>query len=128
MSGAPEAEPLRLWGGRFATGPADAVAALSRSVQYDWRLAPYDLMASRAHARVLGHDEIVRLLEPSLAEEKGADQKLTDIAERVVNVDSTRTRSPPGASSSWSRFSATRRFELAWTQLAETMTSKLSGA
>src|SRR4051812_50156017 len=29
------------------------MAALSVSVQFDWRLAPYDLMASRAHARVL---------------------------------------------------------------------------
>lgn len=43
----------RLWGGRFASGPAPEVMALSRSVQFDWRLAPYDLRASRAHARVL---------------------------------------------------------------------------
>jgi argininosuccinate lyase len=42
-----------LWGGRFAGGPADALARLSVSVQFDWRLAPYDLAASRAHARVL---------------------------------------------------------------------------
>ena len=46
-------EPLRLWGGRFAAGPAEALAALSLSVHFDWRLAPYDLRASRAHARVL---------------------------------------------------------------------------
>ena len=46
-------EPTRLWGGRFAAGPSDAMAALSRSVQFDWRLAPYDLRQSRAHARVL---------------------------------------------------------------------------
>jgi argininosuccinate lyase len=45
--------PTRLWGGRFAGGPADALARLSMSVQFDWRLAPYDLLASRAHARVL---------------------------------------------------------------------------
>ncbi|WP_344084444.1 argininosuccinate lyase [Luedemannella helvata] len=44
---------LRLWGGRFAGGPAEALARLSVSVQFDWRLAPYDLAASRAHARVL---------------------------------------------------------------------------
>jgi len=44
---------LRLWGGRFAGGPSDALAALSRSVHFDWRLAPYDLAGSRAHARVL---------------------------------------------------------------------------
>jgi argininosuccinate lyase len=43
----------RLWGGRFAGGPAEALAALSVSVQFDWRLAPYDLAGSRAHARVL---------------------------------------------------------------------------
>ncbi len=45
--------PVRLWGGRFETGPAEALARLSVSVQFDWRLAPYDLLASKAHARVL---------------------------------------------------------------------------
>ncbi|MFB9253584.1 argininosuccinate lyase [Sphaerisporangium melleum] len=44
---------MRLWGGRFEGGPADALTRLSVSVQFDWRLAPYDLLASRAHARVL---------------------------------------------------------------------------
>ena len=43
----------RLWGGRFAGGPAEAMAALSRSTHFDWRLAPYDLAGSRAHARAL---------------------------------------------------------------------------
>ena len=43
----------RLWGGRFGAGPADALARLSVSVQFDWRLARYDLRASRAHARML---------------------------------------------------------------------------
>jgi len=42
-----------LWGGRFAWGPSDALAALSKSTHFDWRLAPYDLAGSRAHARVL---------------------------------------------------------------------------
>ncbi len=46
-------ESTRLWGGRFTGGPAEALARLSVSVQFDWRLAPYDLAASRAHARVL---------------------------------------------------------------------------
>jgi argininosuccinate lyase len=45
--------PTRLWGGRFSGGPAEALSRLSMSVQFDWRLAPYDLLASRAHARVL---------------------------------------------------------------------------
>ncbi len=43
----------RLWGGRFASGPANALSALSVSVHFDWVLAPYDLASSRAHARVL---------------------------------------------------------------------------
>ena len=43
----------RLWGGRFDGGPSDAMTALSLSVHFDWRLAPYDLAQSRAHARVL---------------------------------------------------------------------------
>ncbi|RRD41834.1 argininosuccinate lyase [Buchananella hordeovulneris] len=42
-----------LWGGRFAHGPADALAALSKSTHFDWRLAAYDLRGSAAHARAL---------------------------------------------------------------------------
>ena len=45
--------PVRLWGGRFESGPAEALARLSVSVQFDWRLAQYDLLASMAHTRVL---------------------------------------------------------------------------
>ncbi len=52
-AGEPVSEGKRLWGGRFAAGPSDALAALSVSVHFDWVLAPYDLTASRAHARVL---------------------------------------------------------------------------
>jgi argininosuccinate lyase len=44
---------MKLWGGRFTDGPSDSLAALSVSVHFDWRLAPYDLRASHAHARVL---------------------------------------------------------------------------
>ena len=51
MSDGPKSHTL--WGGRFASGPSDALARLSASVHFDWRLAPYDLRASAAHARVL---------------------------------------------------------------------------
>ena len=44
---------MALWGGRFSDGPAEAVFALSRSVHFDWRLAPYDLRSSMAHLAVL---------------------------------------------------------------------------
>ena len=42
-----------LWGGRFAGGPTEAMSALSVSTHFDWVLAPYDVLASKAHARVL---------------------------------------------------------------------------
>ncbi|CAJ1582449.1 argininosuccinate lyase [[Mycobacterium] wendilense] len=42
-----------LWGGRFADGPSAALAALSKSTHFDWALAPYDITASKAHAKVL---------------------------------------------------------------------------
>ena len=34
---------MTLWGGRFESSPAQAMAALSRSVGFDWRLAPYEI-------------------------------------------------------------------------------------
>jgi argininosuccinate lyase len=46
-------ESGRLWGGRFAGGPAEAMFALSQSTQFDWRLAAHDLAASQAHAKAL---------------------------------------------------------------------------
>ncbi len=58
----------RLWGGRFASGPSPELVELSRSTHFDWRLAPYDLAGSRAHAGVLHaaglltDDDLARLL------------------------------------------------------------------
>lgn len=43
----------RLWGGRFAGGPSEWMFELSRSTQFDWRLAAQDIAGSRAHARAL---------------------------------------------------------------------------
>ncbi|WP_086828329.1 argininosuccinate lyase [Allokutzneria sp. NRRL B-24872] len=63
-----EQQSAQLWGGRFASGPADGMAALSVSTHFDWRLAPYDIAGSRAHARVLHRagllsaDELDRML------------------------------------------------------------------
>jgi argininosuccinate lyase len=50
---------MALWGGRFAQGPADSVFALSRSVHFDWRLAPYDLRSSLAHLAILKKSGLV---------------------------------------------------------------------
>ncbi|KNE80261.1 MULTISPECIES: argininosuccinate lyase [Streptomyces] len=76
----PDGGDVRLWGGRFASGPAEALAQLSASVHFDWRLAPYDIAGSRAHARVLRSaglltdDELARMLE-------GLDRLEADVAD-----------------------------------------------
>src|SRR5262249_60489514 len=54
------------------------------------RVEHYEIAAygtAIAHARLLGREPVVRLLEATLAEEKAADRTLTDIAESVVNPD-----------------------------------------
>ena len=61
-----------LWGSRFDGGPADSLAALSRSVHFDWRLAQYDIKGTLAHIKALHvagyltvaeHEKLVRSLE-----------------------------------------------------------------
>lgn len=42
-----------LWGGRFASGPSSELQRLSKSTQFDWVLAPYDIAGSKAHAKAL---------------------------------------------------------------------------
>jgi len=42
-----------LWGSRFEGGPSEALAALSRSIHFDWRLAAYDIAGSMAHIKAL---------------------------------------------------------------------------
>ncbi|HWD61439.1 MAG TPA: argininosuccinate lyase [Humibacter sp.] len=42
-----------LWGGRFSGGPSPELTELSRSTQFDWRLAGYDIAGSKAHAKAL---------------------------------------------------------------------------
>lgn len=66
-SNSADSQPLALWGGRFTSGPSDALAALSKSTQFDWRLADDDIAGSRAHTRALGRaglltsDELSRM-------------------------------------------------------------------
>ena len=71
-------ERMSLWGGRFQGGPAEAMARLSVSVHFDWRLAPYDLLASKAHARVLHRAGLLDADE--LAKMLGALDELTEEA------------------------------------------------
>ena len=70
---------MALWGGRFSQTPADAVFALSRSVHFDWRLAPYDLRSSLAHLAAL---QSSGLLEDSVANpiRSALNELITEVA------------------------------------------------
>ena len=75
-----EDQPVQLWGGRFSSGPAEAMAALSLSTHFDWRLAPYDIAGSRAHARVLHNAGLL-----TEAELKGMIEALDVLAADVAS-------------------------------------------
>jgi argininosuccinate lyase len=79
-AGAPAGERVSLWGGRFAGGPADALAALSKSTHFDWRLAAYDIAGSRAHARVLHR--------AGLLDDDALEQMLDGLARLLADVES----------------------------------------
>jgi argininosuccinate lyase len=49
----------RLWGGRFAGGPAEAFDRLNESLSVDRRMWREDIDGSRAHARMLGAQGII---------------------------------------------------------------------
>ncbi|ALP50104.1 MULTISPECIES: argininosuccinate lyase [Corynebacterium] len=69
-----------LWGGRFSGGPSEAMFALSVSTHFDWVLAPYDVLASKAHAKVLHQAEL--LSDEDLATMlAGLDQLGKDVAD-----------------------------------------------
>ncbi|MBV5268180.1 MAG: argininosuccinate lyase, partial [Burkholderiaceae bacterium] len=79
---------MALWGGRFSDAPADAVFALSRSVDFDWRLAPYDLRSSLAHLKILRSSG---LLEEDVSKkiEKALRELITEVASgKFVAIDS----------------------------------------
>lgn len=79
-------QPTRLWGGRFADGPSDAMAALSASTHFDWRLAPYDIAQTKAHAQVLHAAGLLTDIEVDQVE-RALDQLLLDVVSGDVTPD-----------------------------------------
>src|SRR4051812_14846760 len=49
----------RMWGGRFAGGPAEIMEEINASIDFDKRLAPQDIRGSLAHAAMLGQTGIL---------------------------------------------------------------------
>lgn len=63
----------------------DAVMITGAQKVEHYEMASYG--TARTYAQVLGEQQVARLLEQTLKEEKAADRTLTDIAERSVNED-----------------------------------------
>ncbi|MEW6202911.1 MAG: argininosuccinate lyase [bacterium] len=68
------------WAGRFAQKTKKSVEKFTESVSYDWRLAPYDVRASRAHAEGLRRAGII-----SKSEHQRIDRSLREILDEIVN-------------------------------------------
>jgi|SRR5579872_1005936 len=72
---------------------AGLIAAAQKVEHYE--IASYGTL--RTFAQMLGHRQAERLLEQTLEEEKETDQKLTELAESMVNEEAAQTGSGGGA-------------------------------
>jgi argininosuccinate lyase len=78
----------RLWGGRFSVDPAATMFDLSRSTQFDWRLAPYDITCSMAHARAL-HRAALLTDNELAAMIAGLDQMAAEVVSGTFGPEAT---------------------------------------
>ncbi len=69
----------KLWGGRFATGPAEALDRLNRSIGTDFRLWPFDIQLSRAWAMALWQGGVL-----TLEENEALESGLGRVGERLA--------------------------------------------
>lgn len=61
-----------------------AIIAAAQKVEH-YEIASYGTL--KTYATQLGHDEVAEILEEILEEEKAADEKLTEVAVSVVNIE-----------------------------------------
>jgi len=88
----------RMWGGRFAASPAEIMEEINASIGFDKRLAPQDILASKAHAAMLAQQgiiskadarEIAKGLDAVLAEIESGGMEFKRALEDVhMNVES----------------------------------------
>ncbi|MDE2867437.1 MAG: argininosuccinate lyase [Chloroflexota bacterium] len=74
-----------MWGGRFDKPPADVARAFTRSFPVDRRMYREDIVASRAHAAMLGRQEIIPV---------GSANALVDALDALL-TDLDQTGGPP---------------------------------
>ncbi len=58
-----------MWGGRFASGPADIMEEINASIDFDKRLAHQDVRGSLAHAAMLGKTGILSASDVAVIED-----------------------------------------------------------
>jgi argininosuccinate lyase len=92
------ADASDIWGGRFKNAPADIMLEINASIDFDQRLFPQDIFASKAHAEMLVHtgiislddgDAIIKGLDKILDEIKKGEFKFTKKLEDIhMNIES----------------------------------------
>ncbi|HTL67578.1 MAG TPA: argininosuccinate lyase [Lacunisphaera sp.] len=95
------------WGGRFSAGPAGLMLRFSESVSFDHRLAPFDIIGSKAHAAMLARvglisrrerDAILRGLDAIGREiAAGRFRWRTDLEDVHMNIEQALTKRVPAA-------------------------------
>ncbi len=70
---------------------AGLIAAAQKVEHYE--MAGYGSV--RTHAELLGHEDVVKLLEATLGEEKEADTKLNELAKNTVNEEAAEQEEKP---------------------------------
>lgn len=73
-------ENNKFWSGRFEQPPHELFELLNASISFDWRLAPYDIQGSIAHAHMLAGIGVLTK-EESEQVENGLGQIMTEIAQ-----------------------------------------------
>ena len=71
---------MTLWGGRFNQSPSQSMRNLSRSVHFDWRLAPYEIEVNLVHLSNLINQKIVSKSDGEILQ-----KALVDLAVRITN-------------------------------------------
>ncbi len=72
---------MKLWGGRFTCETDELVEKFNASISFDKKLAPYDILGSRAHVKMLSKREIIT------EEERDKILGGLDIVEEEINAD-----------------------------------------
>ncbi|MHB8793263.1 MAG: argininosuccinate lyase [Thermoleophilia bacterium] len=76
----------QFWSGRFQQPPNELFVQLNASISFDWRLAPYDIQGSMAHARMLSGIGVLSAEEFTQIE-TGLGEIMTEIARGEFTLD-----------------------------------------